>query len=35
LKICGRWRDHERWTIMAEDWRARKNHPQSAQILSV
>jgi [ribosomal protein S5]-alanine N-acetyltransferase len=22
LKICGRWRDHERWTIIAEDWRA-------------
>lgn len=24
LKIGGRWRDHERWTIMAEDWHAAK-----------
>ena len=22
LKICGRWRDHERWAIIAEDWKA-------------
>jgi ribosomal-protein-alanine N-acetyltransferase len=20
LKICGRWRDHEGWAILAEDW---------------
>ena len=20
LKVCGRWRDHERWAILAENW---------------
>lgn len=24
LKICGRWQDHERWAILAEDWRAMR-----------
>jgi ribosomal-protein-alanine N-acetyltransferase len=23
LKIGGRWRDHERWAILVEEWRAR------------
>jgi [ribosomal protein S5]-alanine N-acetyltransferase len=24
LRIARRWRDHERWTLLVEDWRARR-----------
>lgn len=24
LKICGRWRDHERWAILVDDWRKQR-----------
>ncbi len=27
LKIGGRWRDHERWAILAEEWRSRNGLP--------
>ena len=23
LKVCGRWRDHERWAILADDWKSK------------
>lgn len=26
LKICGRWRDHERWAILVEDWKNQRRH---------
>jgi len=25
LKICGRWRDHQRFAILAEEWRGRRS----------
>jgi ribosomal-protein-alanine N-acetyltransferase len=29
LKISGRWRDHERWAILAEEWHARRRRTSS------
>jgi ribosomal-protein-alanine N-acetyltransferase len=34
LKIGGRWRDHERWAILAEEWRARARFPTSVDGLA-
>jgi ribosomal-protein-alanine N-acetyltransferase len=31
LKIGGRWRDHERWAILADEWRARSDVPQTLE----
>jgi ribosomal-protein-alanine N-acetyltransferase len=31
LKIGGRWRDHERWAILAETWRARRRERAAAR----
>jgi [ribosomal protein S5]-alanine N-acetyltransferase len=30
LKIGGRWRDHERWAMLAEDWRAQNADLEAA-----
>lgn len=31
LKIAGRWRDHERWAITVEDWKALKAKSKARQ----
>jgi ribosomal-protein-alanine N-acetyltransferase len=32
LKICGRWRDHERWAIIAEAWKSRRKSSRQRAI---
>jgi [ribosomal protein S5]-alanine N-acetyltransferase len=32
LKVCGRWRDHERWAIIAEDWKSQPGRKGPASV---
>lgn len=31
LKIYGRWRDHERWAIIAEDWKSKRQRSRPSK----
>jgi ribosomal-protein-alanine N-acetyltransferase len=35
LKIGGRWRDHERWAVLASEWKSRSVRPLSRARLSL
>ena len=32
LKICGRWRDHERWAITVEGWKSKRDNARQRSL---